>query len=85
MLVDIGYRLVSEPIILSPHQFGTPQFRERIFIIGKYDPLNRKVPIKIDLKNLLTKNHNSVYEVLDENVTNEKYLINEYERMTLNL
>lgn len=85
VLVNIGYRLVSEPIILSPHQFGTPQFRERIFIIGKYDPLNRKVPIKIDLKNLLTKNHNSVYKVLDENVTNEKYLINEYERMTLNL
>ena len=33
-LKDLGYILTKEPLIISPHQIGIPQNRERIFIIG---------------------------------------------------
>ena len=41
-LKDIGYRLTPKPIILSPHQLGVPQLRERVVILGIYDPENKK-------------------------------------------
>jgi DNA (cytosine-5)-methyltransferase 1 len=33
-LVDSGYVTYTSPIVLSPHQIGVPQHRERVFILG---------------------------------------------------
>jgi DNA (cytosine-5)-methyltransferase 1 len=33
-LVDLGYIIPEKPIIVSPHQIGVPQLRERVFIPG---------------------------------------------------
>ena len=33
-LKELGYRLPEKPLILSPHQFGIPQIRERAFLPG---------------------------------------------------
>jgi DNA (cytosine-5)-methyltransferase 1 len=33
-LVDLGYLIPSKPIIISPHQIGVPQLRDRVFIPG---------------------------------------------------
>ena len=33
-LVESGYTTYDEPIVLSPHQIGVPQHRERVFILG---------------------------------------------------
>jgi DNA (cytosine-5)-methyltransferase 1 len=33
-LVDSGYSTYDSPIVLSPHQIGVPQHRERVFILG---------------------------------------------------
>ena len=38
LLVHEGYH-VSPPKKLSPHHFGTPQIRERIYIVGSTEPL----------------------------------------------
>jgi DNA (cytosine-5)-methyltransferase 1 len=41
LLREVGYRLPSEPAIFSPHLLppevgGTPQWRERVYIVGTY-------------------------------------------------
>lgn len=33
-LVESGYSTYDSPIVLSPHQIGVPQHRERVFILG---------------------------------------------------
>ena len=33
-LTDLGYQTHKDPVVLSPHQFGIPQNRERVFIVG---------------------------------------------------
>ena len=38
LLIQEGYH-VSPPKKLSPHHFGTPQIRERIYIVGSVEPL----------------------------------------------
>ena len=42
-LTKLGYRLTKEPIIISPHQLGIPQLRERVVILGIYDPEKTRI------------------------------------------
>lgn len=79
-LRELGYRTTAEPLILSPHYFGIPQIRERVIILGKYDPDNIDSPITIDLGPFAAKEDNSIYDVLDEN---EAADISDYETMVL--
>jgi len=67
ILHSLGYRLTEEPLILSPHQFGVPQYRERVFILGKYEPENVDEPLKIELPHLMEKSDNNIYEILEPN------------------
>jgi DNA (cytosine-5)-methyltransferase 1 len=60
-LCSIGYRITKDPLILSPHQFGIPQVRERVYIIGVYDPENANVPLEIELPPLKAKSTNSAH------------------------
>jgi DNA (cytosine-5)-methyltransferase 1 len=55
ILHDLGYCLTKEPLILSPHQFGVPQLRERVCILGKYEPENVDAPLEIKLPKLKAK------------------------------
>ena len=32
-LIDLGYNVIDEPVIFSPHYIGVPQHRERVFIM----------------------------------------------------
>lgn len=83
ILTDIGYIIPSEPIIISPHQLGIPQLRERVVIPGIYKSeditnLNISVP-KVD------KNKLSIYTtgVLQEGTVDKKYYITEHEEKVL--
>lgn len=82
-LKEIGYRLTPVPIILSPHQFGIPQLRERVVILGIYDPHNIDKDIMIDFDNLIQKDDNSIYDILDQGKVEEKYYITEKEDYVL--
>ncbi len=82
-LRELGYRTTKEPLILSPHYFGIPQIRERVIILGKYDPNNIDKPLVIELESFKSKNDNSIYSVLDENVQDESYNISPYEEKVL--
>ncbi len=82
-LKELGYRTTVDPLILSPHYFGIPQIRERVLILGKYDPENIDKPLIIELGRYNSKEENSIYSVLDENETDDSYRISDYEEMVL--
>ena len=97
-LIELGYILTEEPIVMSPNQLGIPQLRERIFILGVHnsyvDSIAPSLIIEKDNRkflNIKTINKKeapktSIYSVLDENLDEseyEKYKISEYEKFTL--
>lgn len=83
-LKNLGYRLTPVPIIISPHQFGVPQLRERVVILGIYDPKNADADIEIKFEHPLNKNDNTIYTVLDKGRTEDKYYISAKEEYILN-
>ena len=71
-----------KPIIMSPHQLGVPQLRERVYILGvRKDIYGGELSINIPKRDKSTLN---VYEsgILDE-TADEKYSISEHEKMVL--
>lgn len=85
-LKELGYRLTPEPLILSPHQLGVPQLRERVVILGIYDPENSDKDLRIsfkDMKELKSKDDNSIYDVIEKHKVEEKYYITEREKYVL--
>ena len=85
-LRKIGYRLTPEPLIISPHQIGIPQLRERVVILGIYDPENAKKDLKISfdsIKNKKNKDDYSIYTILEKNRVADKYYITEREKYIL--
>lgn len=83
-LRNLGYRLTPIPIIISPHQFGIPQLRERVVILGIYDPAHADEDLIIKFDSLMTKEQNSIYSILDNSVDNNAYRISEKEEYVLN-
>jgi DNA (cytosine-5)-methyltransferase 1 len=45
-LIDAGYTTPAMPIVLSPHQYGIPQHRERVYIMGVRNDVVEKFPLK---------------------------------------
>lgn len=80
-----GYRLTPKPLIVSPHYFGTPQLRERVVILGIYDPEHAYEPLEINLGTFKKKTDNSIYKVLDDGDVEEKYNISEEEKKVLTM
>jgi len=81
-LIDLGYQITQEPLVLSPHKFGTPQLRERVYILGKYDPENSSVPLEIEsLQEVKNLKLDSVFETTN---SNQKLNITSYEQDVLN-
>lgn len=78
-----GYRMTKDPLILSPHQFGIPQLRERVIILGKYDPEHVDMPLNIEFDHLLSKDENTIYSVIEKN-NEAKYHISPIEEHVLN-
>lgn len=83
VLRDIGYRLNHEPIVLSPHQFGVPQIRERVYIAGVYDPAHAGADLGVTFDNLKDKSDSTIYDVLDAGVDDPRYKISEQEERVL--
>lgn len=82
-LEDLGYRLTPTPIIMSPHQVGVPQLRERVVILGIYDPEKVKQGLQIQWNALKAKEDNSIYSILEQGKVEEKYYISEKEEYVL--
>lgn len=82
-LKEIGYRLTKDPIIISPHQLGIPQLRERVVILGIYDQENADKDLNIKLPELMTKEDNDISSILETKKVANKYYISDYEKMVL--
>lgn len=82
-LKDLGYRLEGDARILSPYQFGIPQIRDRVYILGVYDPAHVDQPIELDLPPFLTKDQNSIDSVLEKNA-DPSYHISQHQEDVLN-
>ena len=65
-LHELGYRTPNLPLILSPHQFGIPQLRERAFLPGIYEPEKADTPLEFDMGKLLSKEENNIFSIIDK-------------------
>lgn len=93
-LREQNFYVTDKPIILSPHQFGIPQIRERVYILGIRKDIRdeKKLPngsIHIeDLKRLYKKSDICVGKdgrnILCHGV-DEKYKINESQKQALDM
>lgn len=81
-LIDLGYTIPSEPIIVSPHQIGVPQLRERVFIPGILNTDGSTEELTIDVP-LSKRNITSALTVLCE-PDDDSFRISEYEELVLN-
>lgn len=51
-LKELGYNLLSEPVIFSPHYFGIPQHRERVYIMCVRKDIGDIRPFEFNKKKL---------------------------------
>lgn len=82
-LTNLGYVLTDTPIIMSPHQLGIPQLRERVYILGIHKSLGvNRLNIVVPYRD---KSSLNIYEagIIEENA-DPKYNISEYEENVLN-
>ena len=49
---EIGYNVLSEPVIFSPHYLGIPQTRERVFIMCVREDIGTVPEFKFDKKDI---------------------------------
>lgn len=93
-LLKLDFYVNKEPIILSPHEFGVPQIRERLFIVGikkKYanSIIGSKESIELSDLNLKLKNNytygsKDIDNVLDKNI-DSSYVISKKEKDVLSM
>lgn len=82
-LIELGYVITEEPIIISPHQLGVPQIRERVVILGIHKSLGIKrinvtIPsVKKDSLNFMTSG------IIEKGPVDSKYNISEHEERVL--
>lgn len=82
-LKALGYRLTPKPIIISPHQLGIPQLRERVVILGIHDPDSANKDLDIHFDKGIKKDENNIYSILEDEPVDSKYYISEYEEKVL--
>ena len=92
-LKSLGFIITEEPIIESPHHFGVPQVRERVFILGiKEDAFDnrKKLPDGYLTREVLqvdeqlascSENGNCLSEILEKDVDSKYYLPLEQEEL----
>lgn len=81
-LKELGYKVNSEPIIVSPHFIGIPQLRERAFILGVHKKYtNEDIDLNIEFKH--RRNITNAYDIINNHRVSDKYYISEYENTVL--
>lgn len=87
-LVKRNFYITEKPIILSPTDFGLPQIRERVYILG----INKKIKNNeiltngcIHMRDLMLENYfkkckiGSAWEIIEDNVSDQYLITNELE------
>jgi len=84
-LINLGYVITENPLILSPHQFGVPQNRPRVYILGVLkDKLKENIKnISVDIEKHFVLKKTSIYSILEKGKVDSKYYISEYENKVI--
>lgn len=85
-LKELGYIITETPVIISPHQIGVPQLRERVVILGLHKSLGVNInEIIVDVPNGNKEELNFLESgILEEHEVEKKYYISKYEERVLN-
>lgn len=82
-LKEIGYIISEEPYIISPHQLGIPQLRERVIILGVYKDTGIK-QLNVQLPNFDKKEINFLESgILEDGEVDKKYYISKHQEKVL--
>lgn len=81
-LNDLGYVVPKEPLLLSPHQFGVPVLRPRIFIPCVRKDLTTRDFVDIKFDQVAPPNIDSILEL---DTDDESLRISDYEEKVLNM
>lgn len=82
-LKELGYIITENPIIISPHQLGVPQTRERVVILGIHESLGvKELHVELPDRNKESINFPTSGIIETEGV-DEKYFISEHEEKVL--
>ncbi|OAB49165.1 DNA cytosine methyltransferase [Mycoplasmopsis gallinarum] len=82
VLDELNYNI--KVVIMSPHQIGIPQLRERVYILGvRKEIYNELLNIEIPKVNKSLIN-NYDFNILDSSFVNDDYKISKHEEMVLN-
>lgn len=65
-LEELGYNLLPEPIIFSPHYIGIPQHRERVYIICVRKDIGEVAPFEFNKNQMVDCTINSILQDDDE-------------------
>lgn len=84
-LVKLGYRLTKTPLIVSPHNFGIPQLRERVVVLGVYDPDNTDKPLEVILPPFFDKADCSLDSILEPDNNDPDYKLTKDEEDVINI
>lgn len=83
-LKELGYVITETPIIVSPHQFGVPQIRERVVILGIHKSVGVK-EIKVTVPSIDKNDVDFLSSNILENTNvDKKYYITKHEEKVLN-
>lgn len=81
-LIDIGYIIPEEPLIVSPTSYGTPQIRKRVFIPGILKKYSKHEKLIINIPEPIETN---ISTVVDKKYDQRKELqLNDYQSKVLN-
>lgn len=82
-LKNLGYIITEEPIIISPHQLGIPQIRERVVILGIHKSLGiNKIKVEVPMGN---KDNIDFMQsgIIETDDVDKKYYITKHEEKVL--
>ena len=74
-LVSLGYNLLPEPVIFSPHYVGIPQHRERVYIMCVKKEIGDINPFTFDKKEMASCTIESILQDDDEIPNIQEYRI----------
>lgn len=82
-LKELGYVITKAPIIVSPHQFGVPQIRERVLILGVHESVGIK-EIKVEVPTIDKNDIDFISSnILETGSIDKRYYISKHEEKVL--
>lgn len=80
-LRGLGYIITDKPLIVSPHQVGVPQLRERVFILGVHSSMTRVKKLHFDIPP--SYRNQTAGEIVLNGETDSSFAISDYEEYVL--